>query len=103
MHQTSGIERARPRESVRAYGTACAWTHVSSCERGREGESERGRERETVTETETKIGLATWKETGSVWKGTGSVSAGGTGRTNRAAPLYREIAGLAAWAATART
>ncbi len=38
-----------------------------------------------------------------MWKDTESVSTGGTGRTNRAAPLYREIAGLAAWAATART
>ena len=31
------------------------------------------------------------------------MSAGGTGRTNRVVPLYREIAGLAAWAATAKT
>ena len=90
LHLTSGIERAR------AYGSACARTHVSSCERGREGERERERERETVTETETETGFATWK-------GTESVRAGGTGRTNRAAPIDREIAGLAASAATAGT
>ena len=71
--------------------------------REREGGRQRERERETVTGTETKIDLATRTETGSAWKGTEGMSAGGTGRTNRAAPHYREIAVPAAWAATART